>query len=155
MASNVSDDALALQRLYHWEKSAPDRVAMTQPTGGGAVRDYTWREVLDQTRRMAAHLQSLNLPQGSRIALAMASLLAPAPAFAMARATTFTASKPAASKFFGSAPLFAFRYCSTNSAWRWSKRWVSRCGASCEPRARWMTTAARWSAAPCSSIRTT
>jgi long-chain acyl-CoA synthetase len=69
MASNVSDDALALQRLYHWEKTAPDRVALTQPMGGGVVRDFTWREVLDQTRRMAAHLQSLKLPPGSRIAM--------------------------------------------------------------------------------------
>ena len=52
----VSADALALERLYHWERTAPDRVVLTQPTGGGIVRDYTWREVLDQTRRMAAHL---------------------------------------------------------------------------------------------------
>jgi long-chain acyl-CoA synthetase len=69
MTSIVSDDALALQRLYHWEKTAPDRVAMTQPLGGGGVRDYTWREVLDQTRRMAAHLRSLSLPPGSRMAI--------------------------------------------------------------------------------------
>jgi long-chain acyl-CoA synthetase len=69
MTSIISDDALALQRLYHWEKTAPDRVAMTQPLGGGAVRDYTWREVLDQSRRMAAHLRSLSLPPGSCIAL--------------------------------------------------------------------------------------
>src|SRR5512139_3035697 len=67
--SSVSPDALALQRLYHWEKTAPDRVAFTQPMGGGVVRDFTWREVLDQTRRMAAHLLSLKLPPGSRIAM--------------------------------------------------------------------------------------
>jgi len=69
MASTVSDDALALQRLFHWEKTTPDRVALTQPLGGGAVRDYTWRELADQARRMAAHLQSLGLPPGSRIAI--------------------------------------------------------------------------------------
>jgi long-chain acyl-CoA synthetase len=34
-------------------------VVFTQPLGGGQVRDYTWREVMDQARRMAAHLQSL------------------------------------------------------------------------------------------------
>ena len=39
MASIVADDALALQRLYHWEKTAPDRVAFTQPVGGGQVVD--------------------------------------------------------------------------------------------------------------------
>jgi long-chain acyl-CoA synthetase len=69
MASTVSADALALQRLYHWEKTTPDRVALTQPLGGGQVRDYTWREVLDQARRMAAHLQGLGLPAGSKVAM--------------------------------------------------------------------------------------
>jgi long-chain acyl-CoA synthetase len=43
MASTVSPDALALQRLFHWEQTTPDRVALTQPLGGGPVRDYTWR----------------------------------------------------------------------------------------------------------------
>jgi long-chain acyl-CoA synthetase len=69
MASPIADDALALQRLYHWEREAPDKVVLTQPLGGGAVRDYTWREVLDQSRRMASHLLSLQLEPGSRIAL--------------------------------------------------------------------------------------
>jgi len=69
MASTVSADTLALQRLYHWEMTTPDRIALTQPMGGGKVRDYTWREVLDQSRRMATHLQSLGLPAGSKIAM--------------------------------------------------------------------------------------
>jgi long-chain acyl-CoA synthetase len=69
MASTVSADALALQRLYHWEKTMPDRVVFTQPLGGGQVRDYTWREVMDQSRRMAAHMQSLGLKPGDKIAL--------------------------------------------------------------------------------------
>ncbi len=69
MSSIVADDALALQRLYHWERTTPDRVALTQPLGGGAVREHTWRQLVDEARRMAAHLQSLGLPPGSRIAL--------------------------------------------------------------------------------------
>ncbi len=69
MATIVADDVLALQRLYFWERTAPDRVALTQPLGGGVVRDYTWREVLDQSRRMAAHLQGLGLQRGDRIAI--------------------------------------------------------------------------------------
>ena len=69
MASTVSADTLALQRLYHWEKTAADRVVMTQPTGGGAVREYTWREVMDQSRRMAAHLQGLGLQPGDKVAM--------------------------------------------------------------------------------------
>ncbi len=69
MADIIAADALALQRLYHWERTSPDKVVLTQPLGGGAVRDYTWREVLDQSRRMAAHLKSLNFEPGSRIAI--------------------------------------------------------------------------------------
>ena len=69
MPNPTSSDALALQRLYHWEKTAPDRVAFTQPTGGGAVRDYKWGEVMDQSRRMAAHLQSQGIQPGDRVAI--------------------------------------------------------------------------------------
>lgn len=69
MPTPVSADTLALQRLYHWEKTAASRVAFTQPTGGGAVRDYTWAEVMGQVRRMAAHLQSLGLQPGDKVAL--------------------------------------------------------------------------------------
>ncbi|KQW35649.1 AMP-binding protein [Rhizobacter sp. Root404] len=67
--STVSPDALALQRLHHWERTAPDRVILTQPLGGGAVRDYTWAQVMDESRRMAAHLQALGFAPGSRIAI--------------------------------------------------------------------------------------
>ena len=69
MSNDNLDDALALQRLYHWERTAPERVVFTQPTGGGAVRDYTWREVMDQSRRMAAHLQGMGVQHGDRVAL--------------------------------------------------------------------------------------
>jgi len=60
---------LALQRLYHFEKTAPDQVILTQPTGGGAVSDFTWRQVMDESRRMAGHLKGLGHPPGSRIAI--------------------------------------------------------------------------------------
>ena len=69
VSAAVSADALALQRLYHWEQSAPNQILLTQPLGGGAVRDYTWAQVMDETRRMAAHLKSLGLEPGSRIAI--------------------------------------------------------------------------------------
>ena len=65
----VAPHQLALQRLYHWERTTPERVVFTQPLGGGALREMTWREVMDETRRMAAHLRSLGLEPGSRIAL--------------------------------------------------------------------------------------
>ena len=60
---------LPLEGAYRWEREAPDRVYMVQPTGGGAVVEYTWSQTLDQSRRMAAHLRSLNLPAESSIAI--------------------------------------------------------------------------------------
>ncbi len=69
MASTVSADALALQRLYHWESTTPDRTVFTQPLGAGQVATYNWRQVMDQARRMAAHMQSLGLKPGDKVAL--------------------------------------------------------------------------------------
>ena len=65
----ITDADLALQRLYHFESQTPDRTVFTQPMGGGVVRDMTWRQVMDETRRMAAHLQGLGLEPGSKIAI--------------------------------------------------------------------------------------
>ena len=42
---------------------------LTQPVGGGHVIDYTWDQMLDHSRRMAAHLKSLGFPPGARIAM--------------------------------------------------------------------------------------
>ena len=69
MDSIARPEALALQRLYHWERTAAARVVLTQPLGGGRVREFTWAEVLDQTRRIAAHLKARGLPPGSRVAI--------------------------------------------------------------------------------------
>jgi long-chain acyl-CoA synthetase len=65
----IPSDALALQRLYHWERATPDKRVFVQPIGGGQLKTWTWGEALMETRRMAAHLRSLDLPPGSRIAL--------------------------------------------------------------------------------------
>jgi long-chain acyl-CoA synthetase len=65
----VPPEALALQRLYHWEKSTPDKVVFTQPMGGGVVRDFTWSQAMDEARRVAAYLQSLGLEPGARVAI--------------------------------------------------------------------------------------
>ncbi len=65
----VDASLLALQRLYHWEKAAPDRVVFTQPMGGAEVKEFTWAQVMDQARRMAAHLQAQGIQPGDRVAL--------------------------------------------------------------------------------------
>ena len=69
MASSASPETLALQRLYQWEKATPDKTVFTQPMGGGEVREWTWKQAVDEVRRMAAYLKGLNLEPGSRIAM--------------------------------------------------------------------------------------
>ncbi len=67
--SSVSSELFALQRLYHWEKTTPQRIALTQPMGDGAVRDFTWAQVADEVRRMAAYLKAQGWEPGSKVAL--------------------------------------------------------------------------------------
>jgi long-subunit acyl-CoA synthetase (AMP-forming) len=65
----MAEPQLALDDVYHWEKTAPDRLWMTQPLGGGKIETYTWGQAMDQVRRMAAHLKSLNLEPGTKIGI--------------------------------------------------------------------------------------
>ncbi|MFO0681515.1 MAG: AMP-binding protein [Sandaracinus sp.] len=58
-----------LEHVYDHEEAWRDRVYLTQPLGGERVEDYTWGKVLDEARRMAAHLQSLGLERGDRVAM--------------------------------------------------------------------------------------
>ena len=67
--NTVPSSMLALQRLYHWEQTAPRQIALTQPMGDGLVRDFSWGEVAGEVRRMAAHLKAQNWEPGSNIAI--------------------------------------------------------------------------------------
>jgi long-chain acyl-CoA synthetase len=67
--STIATELLALQRLYHWESTAPTRVALTQPMGGGVVQDFTWSQVGDHVRRMATHLKAQGWEPGSKVAI--------------------------------------------------------------------------------------
>jgi long-chain acyl-CoA synthetase len=60
---------LILDYVYDHETAHRDQLFLTQPLGSGQVAAYTWGQVLDSSRRMAAHLGSLGLPPGSRIAM--------------------------------------------------------------------------------------
>lgn len=65
----VSPSDLPLQCLYRWERERGNQIYLTQPTGGGAVKDITWSEAADEVRRMASWLQAQGWPAGSRVAI--------------------------------------------------------------------------------------
>ncbi|WP_372525128.1 AMP-binding protein [Piscinibacter sp.] len=60
---------LILDHVYDHETTLAERVFLTQPVGGGQVRETTWAQLMDQSRRMATHLQGLGLAPGARVAL--------------------------------------------------------------------------------------
>jgi long-chain acyl-CoA synthetase len=60
---------MLLDAVYEWERSRPNQIYMTQPLDDGQTIDYTWAQTMDQARRMAAYLRSLELPDNSHIAL--------------------------------------------------------------------------------------
>jgi long-subunit acyl-CoA synthetase (AMP-forming) len=60
---------LPLDMVYHWEGARANSLYMTQPIGDGKVVEYTWGRAVDEARRMASYLKSLNLPEKSRVGL--------------------------------------------------------------------------------------
>jgi long-chain acyl-CoA synthetase len=68
--TDVREEELVLHRFYEHARSRPDAPFLTQPLGQGRVDDFSFARVLDEAKRVAAHLRSLGLPPGSRIAIA-------------------------------------------------------------------------------------
>jgi long-subunit acyl-CoA synthetase (AMP-forming) len=52
-----------------WERDRPDDIYLTQPRADGTVVHYTWRQVAQEARCVAAHLRSLALAPKSAIAI--------------------------------------------------------------------------------------
>ena len=69
MKLTLTDDDLALQCVYRWERERPDRLFLTQPYGGGKTRDWTWAQAAAEVRRMASHLRAQNWEPGSRVGI--------------------------------------------------------------------------------------
>ena len=65
----MTAEMLPLQRIFHWERTTPEKVYLTQPMGSGALRTYTWSQAVDEARRMAAFLKSFGWEPGTRIAI--------------------------------------------------------------------------------------
>ena len=69
MPGNLAADDLPLQRIYKWERERPDTIFLTQPYGGGKVRDWTWSQAVSEVRRIAAWLKAQDWDEGSRVAI--------------------------------------------------------------------------------------
>ncbi|WP_100638507.1 AMP-binding protein [Marinobacter salexigens] len=59
----------SLHCLYYWAEKSPERTYLTQPYPDGTVENISWEQAADQVSRMAAHLNSLELSEGSNIAV--------------------------------------------------------------------------------------
>jgi len=68
-SSAISEKTLSsLDLFYKWEKIKPTDIYLKQPLAGQWT-DYTWAEVGDQARRIAAALRDMDLPHQSKIGL--------------------------------------------------------------------------------------
>ena len=57
-----------LEKVYEWVKNTPDFVFLRQPING-QYKEFTWREVDDQARRIASALVGLGLEKGDRVGI--------------------------------------------------------------------------------------
>jgi long-subunit acyl-CoA synthetase (AMP-forming) len=63
------DSRLILEYVYDHERDHPDRVFLIQPHDGGKTIDYSWGQVVDEARRMAAHLREQGAGDGAHVGL--------------------------------------------------------------------------------------
>ncbi len=64
----IQHDRDPVAMLFHWAETRPKSTYLRQPFNG-VWREYSWAEVADQVRRMAAALQALGLQPGDAVAL--------------------------------------------------------------------------------------
>ncbi len=65
----MAGSKLMLDYVLDHEEKLRDRVYMTQPVGNNQVVDYTWGQVIDESRRVAAYLKGRGYPPGARIGI--------------------------------------------------------------------------------------
>lgn len=68
-APRIDDEKLLLQQFYQTVARRGAAPYLTQPMGGGRLEEFSFDRALDEARRMAAHLRSLDYPPGSQIAM--------------------------------------------------------------------------------------
>ncbi|WP_250657845.1 AMP-binding protein [Alkalimarinus coralli] len=57
-----------LEKVAHWVKTTPNSVFLRQPING-QYKEFTWKEVDNQARRIASALLGLGLEKGDRVAI--------------------------------------------------------------------------------------
>ena len=57
-----------LEMMYKWEEEKSDKVYLSQPIDG-VCNNWTYNEVMDEVRKMASYINSLNLEEKSKIAI--------------------------------------------------------------------------------------
>ncbi|MDF1564026.1 MAG: AMP-binding protein [Deltaproteobacteria bacterium] len=69
--STNKDTKTLLECMLNWEKQGKDRRVFTQPMGGGDenLKYYTYGEAMEEARRLASYIKSLELPPKSCITL--------------------------------------------------------------------------------------
>ncbi len=65
----MASSKLLLDYIYEHETNRANEIYLTQPTGGGKVVDFTWAQMMDQSRRMATYLKAQGFEPGARIAI--------------------------------------------------------------------------------------
>ncbi len=58
-----------LDSVYDHEEKLASHVYLTQPLGGGQVKEYTWKSLMNESRRLATYLQAQGLQRGDRVAM--------------------------------------------------------------------------------------
>ncbi len=57
-----------LEMLYKWESEIPNKIFLNQPIGG-EWHSWTWSEAMQESRKMANYLKSLDIDKGSKIGI--------------------------------------------------------------------------------------
>jgi long-chain acyl-CoA synthetase len=65
----VGEDENVLHGFYRVVRERRGETYLTQPLGGGRVEHFSFERTLEESKRMASHLRSLDLAPGSRIAI--------------------------------------------------------------------------------------
>jgi long-subunit acyl-CoA synthetase (AMP-forming) len=65
----MAANKLMLDYVLDHEEKLRDVVYMTQPVGNNQVVDYTWGQVVDESRRVATYLKGRGYPPGARVGI--------------------------------------------------------------------------------------